>query len=1577
MDYGMMPNAKRYTTRRRQWKRWQKVVSVLGCIVVFCTTYALIIPAITQERGVFCGMEEHIHDDRCQVRTVTELVCTAAEGEGHVHDENCYTLIEGHVHTDGCYEVTAGHSHNDNCYTLTGGHSHSDGCYAQKGGHTHGDGCYEWSDRCPGAVEGHEHTEECQEQVRTLVCGQSESAPETVLTCTMDESPAQQVLTCGLEECAESRKLVCTLDETAGEQVLTCTLEEAQPHTHGDDCYETKEQEGESKCSRKEHKHGPACYSDPAADVETSAAWERSFAGLKLTGLWSEDVLALAETQLGYQESVRNYELAGDETKGYTRYGAWYGIPYGDWCAMFVSFCLNYAEVEGMPLDCNCQNWINTLSGETLDLYRTKDVYDPRPGDLIFFDWTGDGRANHVGLVKGLEENESGVVLTTLEGNSSNRVKINTYDIDDDSILGYGMLPVNQVVRTADIYTDDTYTDLSDDTTVITLTGPIPEDAEVRAFPVTVETAMEVLCAYDIAIFRADGSVYEPDASVSVNIASAALEEREDSELEMEVYYIPDEGGPEPMDTNVSEDGVTFEAPHFSTYAVMAVQPRASYTDVYNEYDLNNNLSNGKSVRLTGDFNVAGELTVGGSGTVYLDLNGHNITCTSSASNSTGNPMIKVPGGVTLVIQDSQATSETVTETTMNPLGAHAATTSLNNGTVSLTYYVTRSEIINADTGATKETVYEHKVSTKGWIKGKNVPIFMVDGTLTMESGMLYGGYQRAILANNKSLPATVNLTGGYICGFYRSDGATKTAAAIYMNPGTLNISGTAVVADNQADMFGGAINIREAEINMTGGVLAGNRLYSPVKGSVGSGDGHDANNLAGGGALRVEKCEFNFSGGYITNNEVILANGYGYWSGGGGIWLEDGATLNMSGGYLTSNEAPAGGAIKTEDLDGGDTINMTGGFICSNLASYAEGGGIGIGINDTGVISGGYINNNETVCRDDWGGGGVFVANGGYLYLRNVLITENDADGFGGGVAGCSTARMHISVNEGAAIYDNEAKGIHTSGQNSTKNEDWRLALNNPVFMANGYADLFSALNCTVEGAMLGGGLAYWQGTCDGVVVRTNAATDVIRSETMLGLTSHPTTQGIANAQANAKVFFNGNYSYTHGGAILCNGYMEIGLPKEVVIGARIEVAAEKSFENQTMADGQFTFVITDEYGTVIATGTNDTKGAITFDGRIPLNEAATHIYYIYEVPGNNASINYDTTRYRMTVVTSRSKITQAGANGIVYQCKVDSLKVEKWNAQWNRWDSYISEYNPEDSANSAIQVDLGANGATFANKLRENTNIKVVKVWNCDANDVPESITVNLIRKKIETGETSIVETVTLNASTNPAWTASWTSLSTQERVWHNNYYGGGYWEVTGTYTYEVQEVVPEGFDASYSYTSTDNGSEVTITNSIQTFGIDVTKTNEAGELLEGAVFHVLNANGETLKFIKDISGAYVMDKSRLALPDLTSDAKGKLLITGLPAGTYTLREVKAPPGYGVAGDIEITLGPNVEGMNANGLYPVTVVNREPSYTLPETGGPGTSLYTMGGVLLMAAAGLTLLYNHTKRRKEEAASS
>ena len=105
--------------------------------------------------------------------------------------------------------------------------------------------------------------------------------------------------------------------------------------------------------------------------MENAEEWEKTLPE-ELSGDWAADVLAIAESQLGYRESKDNYIVAEDgSTKGYTRYGEWYGDPYGHWCAMFVSFCLSYGQVdeEQMPLDSNCQNWIETLSKEEFDLY--------------------------------------------------------------------------------------------------------------------------------------------------------------------------------------------------------------------------------------------------------------------------------------------------------------------------------------------------------------------------------------------------------------------------------------------------------------------------------------------------------------------------------------------------------------------------------------------------------------------------------------------------------------------------------------------------------------------------------------------------------------------------------------------------------------------------------------------------------------------------------------------------------------------------------------------------------------------------------------------------------------------------------------------------------------------------------------------------------------------------------------------------------------------------------------------------------------------------------------------------------
>ena len=72
MDGQWMQNTKLYKDNYQRKKRWKKIVSVLACIVVFCTTYALILPAITMEQTAHCGTEEHRPSDACSER---QLIC--------------------------------------------------------------------------------------------------------------------------------------------------------------------------------------------------------------------------------------------------------------------------------------------------------------------------------------------------------------------------------------------------------------------------------------------------------------------------------------------------------------------------------------------------------------------------------------------------------------------------------------------------------------------------------------------------------------------------------------------------------------------------------------------------------------------------------------------------------------------------------------------------------------------------------------------------------------------------------------------------------------------------------------------------------------------------------------------------------------------------------------------------------------------------------------------------------------------------------------------------------------------------------------------------------------------------------------------------------------------------------------------------------------------------------------------------------------------------------------------------------------------------------------------------------------
>ena len=288
--------------------------------------------------------------------------------------------------------------------------------------------------------EAHTHDESCYETI--LICGQDEQLPveqPTPHVHTEGCYAASLVLVCGQEEseehthtedcCQTQYKLICSLEEGEAEDEP-----EIPAHVHTDACYETR-----LICEKPEHTHSLSCYADAQADLESASVWEQTIPQT-LSGQWRADVVAVAESQLGYAASTRNYIV--DEAggmHGYTRYGAWYGSPYGEWCAMFASFCLHYAGVpeDSIPAQAGCIRWTEQL--QALGRYAAAGAAAPQPGDLVFFDTGSDGYADHVALVA--EVSADGTSLTTIEGNVGGCVVRKQHALDEAGLLGFGILP--------------------------------------------------------------------------------------------------------------------------------------------------------------------------------------------------------------------------------------------------------------------------------------------------------------------------------------------------------------------------------------------------------------------------------------------------------------------------------------------------------------------------------------------------------------------------------------------------------------------------------------------------------------------------------------------------------------------------------------------------------------------------------------------------------------------------------------------------------------------------------------------------------------------------------------------------------------------------------------------------------------------------------------------------------------------------------------------------------------------------------------------------------------------------------
>ena len=123
--------------------------------------------------------------------------------------------------------------------------------------------------------------------------------------------------------------------------------------------------------------------------------------------------------------------------EGGQKFWSWYGFDSREeWCACFVSWC---ADQAGLIQKGAVSKFSLCTAG--VDWFQEKGKWQsggnvPTPGTIIFFDWDHDGASDHVGIVESCD----GTTVHTIEGNSGDAVKQNSYTVNSRSILGYGLV---------------------------------------------------------------------------------------------------------------------------------------------------------------------------------------------------------------------------------------------------------------------------------------------------------------------------------------------------------------------------------------------------------------------------------------------------------------------------------------------------------------------------------------------------------------------------------------------------------------------------------------------------------------------------------------------------------------------------------------------------------------------------------------------------------------------------------------------------------------------------------------------------------------------------------------------------------------------------------------------------------------------------------------------------------------------------------------------------------------------------------------------------------------------------------
>lgn len=491
----------RFRENRHTLRRYTAFVLALAMITTLFVNWQLHGVGISMTAQYQCGEEEHTHTADCYTKVLTcgyeegelenadEVAAAAATSQPTIEEEPAPLSLEPqiefvpHEHTEDCYTevqtltcMEEEHVHDDDCFDPEDG-----SLICDKFEHTHDESCY---------------------------------TTEYELTCGLEEGElVEQVV-----EPTQSAELAAmAVAEPVALEPMVDTVEPIYHH-HTDACYEEV-----LTCPLPEHHHTVACLSDTSADLETPEEWQAANAEAVMTGNWAEDLVSVAKTQLGYEQSEKNFEIDpadGVTLRYYSRYGQSYGNPYGEWDVMFLSYCLKYAGIpqSAIPQEASVlalrssmsdMDWL--LDGEDGSAADVGDIviYNKYVTRTVAVDSSADGAADGLDDLfsmdaegeNGVELEESGAAALDSVPAAEDTTTIDTPDLPDTAAPSVGSPAVEpQTTTVTDAQPVETVGIVSsvdsDAGTLTVISGDVDgKVAEVALYDADVENVISVAYA--------------------------------------------------------------------------------------------------------------------------------------------------------------------------------------------------------------------------------------------------------------------------------------------------------------------------------------------------------------------------------------------------------------------------------------------------------------------------------------------------------------------------------------------------------------------------------------------------------------------------------------------------------------------------------------------------------------------------------------------------------------------------------------------------------------------------------------------------------------------------------------------------------------------------------------------------------------------------------------------------------------------------------------------------------------------------------------------------------------------------